>query len=149
MYGHQYLTYLPWKFLSKLFFWQKYGSKMPYLPTVWTYVQTFVVFSGPFPLLWGLEGDVVWLIIDTVCSAKLELDLAWQYPDKNINNYRATNNIFYLCVCVGSHVRILYHCKQYPILLITIEQQILFILFYLFVCMCGFAFHVWKLCTEP
>ena len=81
-------------------------------------------------------------LIDTVCSAKLELDLAWQYPDKNINNYRATNNIFYLCVCVGSHVRILYHCKQYPILLITIEQQILFILFYLFVCMCGFAFHV-------
>ena len=31
------------------FFWQKYCSKVPYLPAVWTYVWTFVVFLGPFP----------------------------------------------------------------------------------------------------
>ena len=30
--------------MSKLFFWKKYGSEIPYLPTVWTYVQNFVVF---------------------------------------------------------------------------------------------------------
>ena len=39
-YGHPYLTYLPQKILSKLFF----GSEIPYLPTIWTYVQNFVVF---------------------------------------------------------------------------------------------------------
>ena len=43
-YGHPYLTYLPQFFLSKLFFQKKFGSKVPYLPTVWTYVQNFVVF---------------------------------------------------------------------------------------------------------
>ena len=43
-YGHPYLTYLPQKILSKLFFRKKFGSKVPYLPTVWTYVQNFVVF---------------------------------------------------------------------------------------------------------
>ena len=45
-YGHPYLTYLPQIFLSKLFFQKKFGSKVPYLPTVWTYVQNFVVFFG-------------------------------------------------------------------------------------------------------
>ena len=43
-YGHQYLTYLPWEFMSKLFFQKKYGSEISYLPADWTYVQTFVVF---------------------------------------------------------------------------------------------------------
>ena len=33
------------------FFWQKYGSKIPYLPTVRTYVRTFVVcFFWTLPL---------------------------------------------------------------------------------------------------
>ena len=41
-YGHPYLTYLPRNFLSKLFFLKKYGSEIPYLPTIWTYVQNFV-----------------------------------------------------------------------------------------------------------
>ena len=43
-YGHPYLTYLPQIFLSKLFFQKKFGSKVPYLPTVWTYVQNFIIF---------------------------------------------------------------------------------------------------------
>ena len=43
-YGHPYLTYLPQIFLSKLFFQKKFGWEVPYLPTVWTYVHTFVVF---------------------------------------------------------------------------------------------------------
>ena len=43
-YEHPYLPTLPQKNLSKLFFWKKFGSKTPYLPTVWTYVQSFVVF---------------------------------------------------------------------------------------------------------
>ena len=43
-YGLPYLPTLPQKNLSKLFFWKKFGSKIPYLPTVWTYVQSFVVF---------------------------------------------------------------------------------------------------------
>ena len=30
--------------MSKLFFQKKYGSEIPYLPAVWTHVQTFVVF---------------------------------------------------------------------------------------------------------
>ena len=38
------VLYLPQKFLSKLFFWKKYGSEIPYLPTIWTHVQSFVVF---------------------------------------------------------------------------------------------------------
>ena len=48
-YGHQYLTYLPWKFLSKLFFGKSMARKYP------TYLQcgymskTFVFFLGPFP----------------------------------------------------------------------------------------------------
>ena len=50
-YGHPYLTYLPQIFLSKLFFQKKFGSKVPYLPTVWTYVQNFVVFFIWDPLL--------------------------------------------------------------------------------------------------
>ena len=46
IHGHPYLTYLPKFFLSKskLFFQKKFGSKVPYLPTVWTYVQNFVGF---------------------------------------------------------------------------------------------------------
>ena len=44
LYGFPHLPTLPQKILSKLFFWKKYGSKIPYLPMVWTYVQTFVVF---------------------------------------------------------------------------------------------------------
>ena len=43
-YGHTHLTYLPWIFMSKLFLWKKYGSEVLNLPTVWTYVQTFVFF---------------------------------------------------------------------------------------------------------
>ena len=43
-YGLPYLPTLPQKKLSKLFFLKKFGSKIPYLPTVWTYVQSFVVF---------------------------------------------------------------------------------------------------------
>ena len=43
-YGHPYLTYLPQIFLSKLFFQKKFGWEVPYLPTVWAYVHTFVVF---------------------------------------------------------------------------------------------------------
>ena len=43
-YGHPYLTYLPQNFLSKLFFWKKYGSEISYLPMIWTNVQIFVVF---------------------------------------------------------------------------------------------------------
>ena len=43
-YGNPYLTYLPQIFLSKLFFRKSLASKVPYLPTVWTYVQNFVVF---------------------------------------------------------------------------------------------------------
>ena len=39
-YGHHYLAYLPWKFLSK-FFLEKVWLKNT-LPTVWTYVWTFV-----------------------------------------------------------------------------------------------------------
>ena len=35
---------LPQKLLSKLILWKNYGSEMPYLPTIWTYVQNFVVF---------------------------------------------------------------------------------------------------------
>ena len=35
-YGHPYLTYLPQKFLSKLLFWKKYGSEIPYLHKFWT-----------------------------------------------------------------------------------------------------------------
>ena len=37
-------TYLLQKILSKLYFWKKYGWRLPYLPIVWTYVQSFVVF---------------------------------------------------------------------------------------------------------
>ena len=49
-YGHQYLTYLPWEFMSKLFFQKKCGSEIPYLPAVWTSVQIFVVcFFAGFP----------------------------------------------------------------------------------------------------
>ena len=48
-YGHAYLTYLPQKFLSKLFFGKKYGWEIPYLPTIWTYVRNFVVFLECFP----------------------------------------------------------------------------------------------------
>ena len=33
-------SHLPQKILSKLFFRKKYGSKIPYLHTVWTYIQT-------------------------------------------------------------------------------------------------------------
>ena len=38
--------YLPYhkKICPNFFFWKKFGSKIPYLPTVWTYVQSFVVF---------------------------------------------------------------------------------------------------------
>ena len=36
--------YIPQKFLSKLFFLKNYGSEIPYLPMIWTYVQIFVVF---------------------------------------------------------------------------------------------------------
>ena len=43
-YGLPYLPTLPQKKLSKFFFWKKFVSKIPYLPTVWTYVQSFVVF---------------------------------------------------------------------------------------------------------
>ena len=32
------------EYLCQIFFWKKYGSELPYLPTVWTYFQTFVVF---------------------------------------------------------------------------------------------------------
>ena len=35
-YGLPYLPTLPQKKLSKLFFWKKYGPKIPYLPIVWT-----------------------------------------------------------------------------------------------------------------
>ena len=41
------LPYLPTYhkfFCPNFFFWKKFGSKIPYLPTVWTYVQSFVVF---------------------------------------------------------------------------------------------------------
>ena len=74
-YGHQYLTYLPWKFLSKLYFWQKYGSKIPYLPTVWTYVQTFVVFFiGPFPnSVWKAKQVYS---IDTIYPPARPLDIS-------------------------------------------------------------------------
>ena len=34
----------PENLCPNFFFWKKYGSKIPYLPKVWTYVQTFVVF---------------------------------------------------------------------------------------------------------
>ena len=40
---HSWPTYLNF-FLSKLFFWKKYGSEIPYLPMIWTYVQIFVGF---------------------------------------------------------------------------------------------------------
>ena len=43
-YGFLHLPTLPQKILSKLFFGKKYGSSIPYLPTVWTYVKSFVVF---------------------------------------------------------------------------------------------------------
>ena len=37
--------YLPTTKVSvQTFFWKKYGWRIPYLPTVWTYVQNFVVF---------------------------------------------------------------------------------------------------------
>ena len=29
------------------FFWKKYGSEIPYLPTIWTYFQNFLVFFNP------------------------------------------------------------------------------------------------------
>ena len=32
------------KFVVQTFFWKKYGSEIPYLPMIWTYVQIFVVF---------------------------------------------------------------------------------------------------------
>ena len=43
-YGHPYRTYLSQNFSSKLLLWKKYGSEIPYLPTIWTYDQNFVVF---------------------------------------------------------------------------------------------------------
>ena len=63
-YGHQHLTYLPWKFMSKLFFWKKYGSKIPYLPTVWTYVQNFCSFFWDPSLRrsnsFQMDNDKIW-----------------------------------------------------------------------------------------
>ena len=41
LYGY---PYLPKRFWSKLFLWKKYGSEIPYLPTIWTYVKNFVFF---------------------------------------------------------------------------------------------------------
>ena len=43
------------------FFLKKYGSKIPYLPTVWTYVQTSVFFSrDPSLRLITLRSWLVW-----------------------------------------------------------------------------------------
>ena len=52
------------KIFVQIFFWQNCGSKIPYLPTVWTYVQTFVVFFLPFPykyvkLINRLKGNLL------------------------------------------------------------------------------------------
>ena len=54
-YGFPHLPTLPQQILSKLFFLKKYGSIIPYLPMVWTYVQSFVVF-----FIWDslLRGNV-------------------------------------------------------------------------------------------
>merc|ERR1711867_361580 len=39
--------YLPTThFFVLTFFWKKYGWRIPYLPTVWTNIQNFVVFRG-------------------------------------------------------------------------------------------------------
>ena len=45
----------------QIFFLKKYGSEIPYLPMIWTYVQIFVVFFldlSPNITYWGLyEND--------------------------------------------------------------------------------------------
>ena len=42
--------YLPTeKVFVQTFFWKNYCWRIPYLPTIWTYVQNFVVFFGAFP----------------------------------------------------------------------------------------------------
>ena len=43
-YGPPYLPTYQKSFCPNFFFWKKYGWRIPYLPTVWTYVQNFVVF---------------------------------------------------------------------------------------------------------
>ena len=47
--------------MSKLFFWKKYGSEIPYLPTIWTYFQNFLVFFNPL-LSAKLDAAVVEVI---------------------------------------------------------------------------------------
>ena len=50
MYGYFVISDLPTlDIFVQMLFWKKIGSEIPYLAMVWTYVQTFVVFFGPFP----------------------------------------------------------------------------------------------------
>ena len=45
-------------FFVQTFFWKKYGSEIPYLPMIWTYVQIFVVFFFWISLLSSLQNSL-------------------------------------------------------------------------------------------
>ena len=105
MYGHQYLTYLPQKFLSKLFFWKKYGLEIPYLPTIWTNVQNFVVFFGMLSLVFKYDNG--WGSICTVqppwppgkrgrsCLMSFQIFkilLNWQFTSPDLDDKKLVRN---------------------------------------------------------
>ena len=94
-YGHQYLIYLPCKFLSKLSSWRKYGSKIPYLPTIWAYVQNFVVF------IFGMLSLLVFKSLFLVARATL-----WyrnSQTNKDTHNYLKYGPV-YSCMVLWSRM---------------------------------------------
>ena len=77
--------YLPTKkVFVQTFFWKKYGWRIPYLPTIWTYVQNFVVFFiGPSPKLrpWFLSVVLEYRSFGTLSQAMQEL--GWPVPNSD------------------------------------------------------------------
>ena len=82
------------KIFVKIFVWKKYGSEIPYLPTVWTYVQAFVVF-----FLWRLSL----VLIDSGEGGKAQssssvgkLQLLWKLTSGYLMNLRPVFNFQYV-----------------------------------------------------
>ena len=100
---HIWPTYL--KSFCLNFFWKKYGWEIPYLPTIWKYVQNFIVFFLMLSLVFKYDSG--WVSICTVqppwplgkrgrsCLVSFQnfkILLNWQFTSPDLDDKKLVRN---------------------------------------------------------
>ena len=101
---HSWPTYL--KFFVQTFFWKKYGSEIPYLPTIWTYVQIFVVFFFDLcPNAYFLSAMLPPLIVCALLAHRGSSHLTFLKMIENLVNKEILNFTLY-AASTFCHIRL-------------------------------------------